>query len=117
MGFDAFGLPAEQYAVQMGVHPAKSTADNIAKYRSQLDNLGFSFDWDRQVNTSDPKYYRWTQWIFLQLFQHYYCKNDNKAKPISELIAKFETEGNKNADAANSQDSIFSSDDLSLIHI
>ena len=71
MGFDAFGLPAEQYAVQMGVHPAKSTADNIVKYRAQLDNLGFSFDWDRQVNTSDPKYYRWTQWIFLQLFQHY----------------------------------------------
>ena len=111
MGFDAFGLPAEQYAVQMGVHPAKSTAENIVKYRAQLDNLGFSFDWDRQVNTSEPSYYRWTQWIFLQLFQHYYCINSNTAKPIEDLIAKFETEGNANANAANSQEGIFSSEE------
>ena len=82
MGFDAFGLPAEQYAIQTGVHPAVSTAANIKAYRRQLDNLGFSFDWSRQVNTSEPKYYKWTQYIFLQLFDHYY---NQKTAPLTTM--------------------------------
>ena len=82
MGYDAFGLPAEQYAIQTGVHPAKSTAENIARYREQLDNIGFSFDWSREVQTSNPEYYKWTQWIFLQLFNHWYDTDANKARPI-----------------------------------
>ena len=93
MGYDAFGLPAEQYAIQTGVHPEVSTAENIARYRSQLDNIGFSFDWSREVNTSDPKYYKWTQWIFLQLFASWYDKNSGKAQPISVLISRFEEGG------------------------
>ncbi|MFZ1703378.1 MAG: leucine--tRNA ligase [Saprospiraceae bacterium] len=108
MGYDAFGLPAEQYAIQTGVHPAISTAENITIYRSQLDNIGFSYDWSRQVNTSDSAYYRWTQWIFIQLFNHYFDKKENKAKAISELISLFETEGNKNLQIQGSQDVIFS---------
>lgn len=111
MGYDAFGLPAEQYAIQTGVHPAKSTAKNIARYREQLDNLGFSFDWNREVQTCDPSYYKWTQWIFLQLFEHYYCKDADSAKPISELIACFEKVGNGKVNAATSQENSFSSDD------
>lgn len=90
MGYDAFGLPAEQYAIQKGVHPAESTAENTAKYRAQLDNIGFNYDWDRAVNTSDPKYYKWTQWIFLQLYSHYYDSQEGISKPISDLIYKFE---------------------------
>lgn len=111
MGYDAFGLPAEQYAIQTGVHPAKSTAENIARYRQQLDNLGFSFDWSREVQTSDPQYYKWTQWIFLQLFNHWYDNASNKARPIEELTAVFEQEGNGNVDAANSQEGIFNTDE------
>ena len=80
MGYDAFGLPAEQYAIQTGVHPAVSTAENVKRYREQLDKLGFSFDWEREVNTSDPNYYKWTQQIFIWLFEHYYDKTTNKAK-------------------------------------
>src|SRR5690606_2840172 len=94
MGYDAFGLPAEQYAIQTGVHPAVSTAENIAKYRSQLDNIGFSYDWERQVNTSDPAYYKWTQWIFIQLFSHYYDTGLQKARPVVDLIQEFSTSGN-----------------------
>ncbi len=94
MGYDAFGLPAEQYAIEHGVHPAKSTADNIVNFRKQLDNIGFCYDWDRSVNTSDASYYKWTQWIFLELFNSYYDKKENKAKDISELITIFEKEGN-----------------------
>src|SRR6187401_2925937 len=78
MGFDSFGLPAEQYAIEHGIHPATSTADNISNFRSQLDKIGFSFDWSREVNTSDPKYYKWTQWIFLQLFKSWYNRKTNK---------------------------------------
>ncbi len=111
MGYDAFGLPAEQYAIQTGVHPAKSTADNIARYREQLDKIGFSFDWSREVQTSDPKYYRWTQWIFLQLFNHWYDQAIQKARPIEELIAVFEKEGNSQVQAANSQEEFFSADE------
>ena len=107
MGYDAFGLPAEQYALETGVHPAKSTSDNIARYRSQLDNIGFSFDWSRQVRTDDPDFYKWTQWIFLQLYHHYYDKTENKAKPISHLINIFGKEGNENVNAASSKQEIF----------
>ncbi len=93
-GYDSFGLPAEQYAIQTGQHPAVTTEENIKTYRRQLDQIGFSFDWSREVRTSDPQYYKWTQWIFIQLFESYFCKDSNMAKPISELIAVFEAEGN-----------------------
>ena len=93
-GYDSFGLPAEQYAIQTGQHPALTTKTNIARYREQLDRLGFSFDWSREVRTSDPKFYRWTQWIFLQLFHSYYDKIEDKAKRITDLVFLFEKEGN-----------------------
>lgn len=96
MGYDAFGLPAEQYAIEHGVHPAVSTAKNIATFRSQLDKIGFSFDWSREVNTSDPKYYKWTQWIFLQLFKSWYNRKKNSTEHIDTLIKIFESEGNSN---------------------
>jgi len=94
MGYDAFGLPAEQYAIEHGVHPAVSTAKNIATFRSQLDKIGFSFDWSREVNTSNPKYYKWTQWIFLQLFKSWYNRKTAKTEAIDGLIKIFEAEGN-----------------------
>ena len=94
MGYDAFGLPAEQYAIEHGIHPAISTENNINNFRKQLDNIGFSFDWDREVRTSDPKFYRWTQWIFLQLYESFYNRKTNKAEPIVNLIKIFESEGN-----------------------
>jgi leucyl-tRNA synthetase len=93
MGYDAFGLPAEQYAIEHGIHPAISTENNINNFRKQLDNIGFSFDWSREVRTSDPKFYKWTQWIFLQLFNSFYNRKTNKADSISNLIRSFETEG------------------------
>ncbi len=96
MGYDAFGLPAEQYALEHGVHPAKSTHDNIDNFRSQLDNIGFCYDWDREVRTCDATYYKWTQWIFLQLFNSYFDRQLNKANPITALVAVFEKEGNTN---------------------
>lgn len=96
MGYDAFGLPAEQYAIEHGVHPAVSTAKNIATFRSQLDKIGFSYDWDREVRTSDPKYYKWTQWIFLQLFKSWYNRKTNRTEHIDGLIRIFEEEGNIN---------------------
>lgn len=96
MGYDAFGLPAEQYAIEHGVHPAESTEKNIATFRSQMDKIGFSFDWTREVKTSDPKYYKWTQWIFLQLFNSFFNRNTKKAEPIENLIAAFKIDGNKN---------------------
>lgn len=111
MGYDAFGLPAEQYAIQTGVHPATSTDNNIARYRSQLDNIGFSFDWSREVKTSDPSYYKWTQWIFLQLFDSYYDNDANKAALVSDLIAKFKKEGNATINAATTQEETFSADE------
>jgi leucyl-tRNA synthetase len=94
MGYDAFGLPAEQYAIEHGVHPSKSTHNNIDNFRSQLDNIGFCYDWDREVRTCDATYYKWTQWIFLQLFNSYFDRNLNKANPISALVKAFEKEGN-----------------------
>ncbi len=93
MGYDAFGLPAEQYAIDHGVHPAVSTEQNISNFRKQLDNIGFCFDWDREVRTSDPNYYKWTQWIFLQLFHSFYNRHTKKAEPIAHLIKSFEQEG------------------------
>ncbi|MCH7785466.1 MAG: leucine--tRNA ligase [Bacteroidetes bacterium] len=93
-GYDSFGLPAEQYAIQSGQHPSKTTKENILRYREQLDRIGFSFDWSREVQTSNPDYYKWTQWIFIQLFESWYCNKHEQAFPISELIKLFEEEGN-----------------------
>ena len=99
-GYDSFGLPAEQYAIQTGQHPAKTTEENIATYRRQLDQIGFSFDWSREVRTSNPEYYKWTQWIFIQLFNSWYNKDTDKAEAISSLITKFEASGNYEVNAA-----------------
>ena len=96
MGYDAFGLPAEQYAIEHGVHPSASTHNNIDNFRKQLDNIGFCFDWDREVKTCDASYYKWTQWIFLQLFNSYFDKKEAKAKSITDLVIAFENAGNKN---------------------
>ena len=98
-GYDSFGLPAEQYAIQTGQHPAKTTTENIKRYREQLDKIGFSFDWSREVRTSDPEYYKWTQWIFIQLFESWYCKLHEQSFPISDLISVFEKEGNSGLNA------------------
>ena len=98
-GYDSFGLPAEQYAIQTGQHPAKTTEANIKRYREQLDQMGFSFDWSREVRTSSPEFYKWTQWIFLLLFDHYYCNEADQAKPITALQERFEKEGNLNINA------------------
>lgn len=111
MGYDSFGLPAEQYAIQTGQHPALTTEENINRYREQLDKIGFSFDWSREVRTSNPSYYRWTQWIFMQIFKSWYDKTADKARPISELIAIFEKEGNAQVNAACDQTAIFSAAD------
>ena len=100
MGYDAFGLPAEQYAIQTGQHPAATTEKNIQRYREQLDRIGFSFDWEREVRTCDPSYYKWTQWAFLQMFEHWYDSSEQKAKPVSELVKVFEKEGNANVSAS-----------------
>ena len=104
MGYDSFGLPAEQYAIQTGQHPAKTTEENIKTYRRQLDQIGFSFDWSREVRTSDPEYYKWTQWIFIKLFESYYCNDANQARPISELEDIFFKEGNYRINAATDED-------------
>ncbi len=104
MGYDSFGLPAEQYAIQTGQHPALTTEQNISRYTEQLKNIGFSFDWDREVRTSDPSYYKWTQWIFMQLFSSYYDLDADKALPISSLVARFEQEGNAQVKAVCDED-------------
>ena len=104
MGYDSFGLPAEQYAIQTGQHPAITTEQNIATYRRQLDQIGFSFDWSREVRTSSPDYYKWTQWIFMQLFNSWYNLETDKAEPISTLIQKFESEGNYAVKAVSDED-------------
>ena len=100
MGYDAFGLPAEQYAIQTGQHPAVTTENNIARYRQQMDRIGFSYDWDREVRTCDPEYYKWTQWAFLQMFSSWYDNVQQKARPVSELEEIFAKEGNASVDAA-----------------
>src|SRR6185436_15378399 len=107
MGFDSFGLPAEQYALETGQHPADTTEKNIATFKSQLDKIGFCYDWSREVQTSDPKYYKWTQWIFLQLFGSWYNNKSNKAEKIESLIRIFQSEGNKNVDAASNETRLF----------
>jgi leucyl-tRNA synthetase len=107
MGYDAFGLPAEQYAIDNGIHPAVSTDDNIQRYRSQLDNIGFCFDWSREVRTCEPGYYRWTQWIFLRMFNAWYDTAADKARPIADLVALFAASGNGAVSAATTQDGIF----------
>ena len=98
-GYDSFGLPAEQYAIQTGQHPAKTTETNIKRYREQLDRIGFSFDWTREFRTSDPSYYRWTQWIFMQLFNAWYDTKADQAKPIDELVDHLSQHGSQNLDA------------------
>ena len=111
MGFDAFGLPAEQYALETGQHPAVTTEKNIARYREQLDNIGFSYDWDRQVRTSEPNYYKWTQWIFLQLFHSWYDRHLDKARPISVLAEIFAQEGNANYPCPGNDETHFTAEE------
>ena len=111
MGFDAFGLPAEEYAIATGVHPADSTRDNIVRYKEQLSNIGFSFDWSREVVTCEPKYYKWTQWVFTLLFQHYYDLDQNKACSITDLTKKFSEGGSSSVNAFTSEDLSFSADE------
>ena len=108
MGYDAFGLPAEQYAIQTGQHPEVTTTNNINRYRSQMDRIGFSYDWDREVRTCDPGYYKWTQWAFLKMFGSWYDRSAGKARPIEELVQAFERGGSRAADAACSEDMAFS---------
>lgn len=108
MGYDSFGLPAEQYAIQTGQHPAITTEQNLKRYREQLDKIGFSFDWDREVRTSDPSYYKWTQWIFKQLYNAWYNQTANKAQSIDDLMVIFENEGNADIKAASAPTELFS---------
>lgn len=112
MGFDSFGLPAEQYAIETGKHPADTTHKNIDTFKKQLDKIGFCYDWDREVRTSDAQYYKWTQWIFLQLFNSYFCNTCKAALPITTLINKYETKGSSKftADAWNAFDEKTKSD-------
>ncbi len=111
MGYDSFGLPAEQYAIETGQHPAVTTEQNIKRYRQQLDKIGFSFDWDREIRTSNPDYYKWTQWIFKQFFNSYYDNKADKAKPIGELIKIFNEKGNKDVDTSNSCSIVFTAEE------
>ncbi|MDR1594285.1 MAG: class I tRNA ligase family protein, partial [Prevotellaceae bacterium] len=111
MGFDAFGLPAEQYAIETGQHPEITTEKNIKRYREQLDKLGFCYDWDREVKTCSPEYYKWTQWAFIRMFNSYYCNDAQQARPIAELIEVFEAEGNVRINAACNEQHIFTADE------
>jgi len=111
MGYDAFGLPAEQYAIQTGQHPAITTEKNVNRYREQLDKIGFSYDWDREFKTCDPNYYKWTQWVFIQLFNSYYCNQANQARPIAELIDVFSKQGTAGLDLACTEELCFSAEE------
>ena len=111
MGYDAYGLPAEQYAIQTGQHPAITTVNNINRYREQLDKIGFCFDWDREVRTCDPGYYKWTQWAFQKMFGSFYCNKCQKAQPIEKLIEKFETSGTEDLDVACTEELSFTADE------
>ena len=111
MGYDAYGLPAEQYAIQTGQHPAVTTVKNIARYREQLDKIGFSFDWDREVRTCDPQYYKWTQWAFQKMFGSFYSNTEAKALPIEELVRHFETAGTAGLDVAQSEELNFTAEE------
>ncbi|WP_108821113.1 leucine--tRNA ligase [Dysgonomonas sp. Marseille-P4361] len=108
MGYDAYGLPAEQYAIQTGQHPAITTEQNIKRYREQLDKIGFSFDWSREIQTCEPGYYHWTQWAFIQMFNSYYCNDEQQARPIAELVSAFEQTGTEGLNVACSEDLDFS---------
>ncbi len=111
MGYDAYGLPAEQYAIQTGQHPAITTINNINRYREQLDKIGFSFDWNREIRTCDPEYYHWTQWAFIHMFNSYYCNDEHQARPIEELIEAFPKYGNEGLNAACSEELHFSAEE------
>ena len=111
MGYDAYGLPAEQYAIQTGQHPAVTTEQNINHYREQLDKIGFSFDWDREVRTCDPKYYKWTQWAFQKMFNSFYCNTCHKAQPIEKLVEHFSQKGTEGLDIAQSEELSFTADE------
>ena len=111
MGYDAYGLPAEQYAIQTGQHPAITTVKNIERYREQLDKIGFSFDWSREIRTCDPEYYHWTQWAFIKMFNSYYCNDEQQARPIEELISAFETTGTEGMNVACSEELSFTADE------
>ncbi|MBP7497480.1 MAG: leucine--tRNA ligase [Bacteroidales bacterium] len=111
MGYDSFGLPAEQYAIQTGKHPAITTKENISRYREQLDKLGFSFDWSREIITSDPQYYKWTQWTFIRLFHSWYNKKTDKAEKLDSLLSEFEKNGNTEINAADTQTKIFTKEE------
>ena len=111
MGYDAYGLPAEQYAIQTGQHPEVTTRQNIARYRSQLDKIGFCYDWDREIKTCDPEYYKWTQWAFIKMFNSYYDNDAQKACDISKLIANFEKQGTEGVNAACSKEMEFTAQD------
>ena len=108
MGYDSFGLPAEQFAIQTGQHPAITTENNIKRYREQLDKIGFSYDWDREVRTCDPNYYKWTQWAFIQMFNHWFNNKTQKAEPIENLIKHFDKNGTEGVDAACTEPMSFS---------
>ena len=111
MGYDAYGLPAEQYAIQTGQNPAITTVNNIARYREQLDKIGFSFDWDREIRTCDPQYYHWTQWAFQKMFNSFYCNRCGSAKPISHLVERFQKKGTEGLDVAQSEELSFTADE------
>lgn len=111
MGYDAYGLPAEQYAIQTGQHPAITTEQNINRYREQLDKIGFSFDWDREIRTSEPEYYHWTQWAFIKMFNSYFCNDKQQARPIDELIQYFQKKGSKDLNVACSEELEFTAKD------
>ena len=111
MGYDAYGLPAEQYAIQTGQHPEITTTQNISRYRSQLDKIGFCYDWSREIRTCDPKYYKWTQWAFMQMFNSYYDTKLQKARPIADLVKEFETSGTLNVYAAQGEELTFTADE------
>ena len=111
MGYDAYGLPAEQYAIQTGQHPAKTTDDNIRRYKQQLDNIGFSFDWSREIRTCDPEYYKWTQWAFRKMFNSFYCNSCQKAQPIEKLIEHFSQKGTEGLDVACTEEMSFTADE------
>ena len=111
MGYDAYGLPAEQYAIQTGQHPAITTEKNIARYREQLDKIGFCYDWSREVRTCEPGYYKWTQWAFVQMFNHWYCNRANAARPISMLVDIFAEQGNAKVKAACSETAVFTAEE------
>ena len=96
MGYDAYGLPAEQYAIQTGTHPSVTTEKNVARYREQMDQIGFSYDWDREVKTCDPAYYKWTQWTFIRLYNHWYDHQAGKARPVTELLNIFKASADSN---------------------